>query len=243
MHMADALLSPSSDEVPSPTRQMRECARLLEKAARYVPSMEGLSERLTSARLELEDIAAEVATAAARIDVSPQRLEQVEDRLSLLYGLFQKYGATSVEELMSERDRLKGLVLDASSLTEEVEASRKALEDATKRHTALCDQLHAKRLAGAEPFAAAVEDAGIDAVLSAIEKIRASPFLKGANRKNWVVTFEWFVRPNNFPKVLEGNYDENGTAETVKTSNPFLAMLLEENCQGDGFPDNIRGTF
>ena len=155
---ADALLSPSSDEVPSPTRQMRECARLLEKAARYVPAMEGLSERLTSARLELEDIAAEVATAAARIDVSPQRLEQVEDRLSLLYGLFQKYGATSVEELMSERDRLKGLVLDASSLTEEVEASRKALEDATKRHTALCDQLHAKRLAGAEPFAAAVEE-------------------------------------------------------------------------------------
>ena len=155
---ADALLSPSSDEVPSPTRQMRECARLLEKAARYVPAMEGLSERLTSARLELEDIAAEVATAAARIDVSPQRLEQVEDRLSLLYGLFQKYGATSVEELMAERDRLKGLVLDASSLTEEVEASRKALEDATKRHTALCDQLHAKRLAGAEPFAAAVEE-------------------------------------------------------------------------------------
>ena len=155
---ADALLSPSSDEVPSPTRQMRECARLLEKAARFVPAMQPLAERLTSARLELEDIAAEVATAAARIDVSPQRLEQVEDRLSLLYGLFQKYGATSVEELMTERDRLKGLVLDASSLTEEVEASRKELEDATKKHTSLCDQLHAKRLAGAEPFAAAVEE-------------------------------------------------------------------------------------
>ena len=174
---ADALLSPSSDELPSPTRQMRECAKLLEKAARYVPAMEGLSERLTSARLELEDIAAEVATAAARIDVSPQRLEQVEDRLSLLYGLFQKYGATSVEELMAERDRLGSLVMDATSLCEDVETARKALEEASKRHTALCDQLHAKRLSGAAPFAAAVEELlhGLD-----LEKARFQVLLEDA---------------------------------------------------------------
>lgn len=174
---ADALLSPSSDELPSPTRQMRECAKLLEKAARYVPAMEGLSERLTSARLELEDIAAEVATAAARIDVSPQRLEQVEDRLSLLYGLFQKYGATSVEELMAERDRLGSLVMDATSLCEDVETARKALEEASKRHTALCDQLHAKRLSGAGPFAAAVEELlhGLD-----LEKARFQVLLEDA---------------------------------------------------------------
>lgn len=174
---ADALLSPSSDEIPSPTRQMRECAKLLEKAARYVPAMEGLSERLTSARLELEDIAAEVATATARIDVSPQRLEQVEDRLSLLYGLFQKYGATSVEELMAERDRLGSLVMDATSLCEDVETARKALEEASKRHSALCDQLHAKRLSGAGPFAAAVEELlhGLD-----LEKARFQVLLEDA---------------------------------------------------------------
>lgn len=155
---ADAILSPSEDDQASPARALRECARILEKAGRFIPSMLPLSERLASARLEVEDIAQEVADAAARTDVSPERLQQVEDRLSLLYGLFQKYGATSVEELIGERDRLASLVMDATGLQADVDAARKALDAAQKTHTALCDQLHAKRLAGSGPFAAAIEE-------------------------------------------------------------------------------------
>ena len=55
---------------------------------------------------------------------------------------------------------------------------------------------------------ARVREYGTEAVLQAIEKIRQSAFLRGQNAKGWVITFEWFVRPNNFPKVLEGNYDD-----------------------------------
>lgn len=154
---ADALLSPASEDLPSPARMLRESARLLEKAARFVPEMLPLSERLSSARLEVEDIADEVSATAARIDVSPQRLQQVEERLGLLYELFRKYGATSVEELMAERDRLGSLVMDATGLLADVEAARKALTAAENKHAALCEELHQKRLAGAGPFAAAVE--------------------------------------------------------------------------------------
>ena len=70
---------------------------------------------------------------------------------------------------------------------------------------------------------------GVDDVLEAIEKIRQSAFLKGQNAKGWVITFEWFVRPNNFPKVLEGNYDAYHNTPGKETANPFLAMLMEEN--------------
>lgn len=154
---ADALLSPSSDEIPSPEHQIRECAKLLEKASRFIPSMQALSERLSSARLELEDIAGEVASATARMDVSPERLQQVEDRLSLLYGLFQKYGATSVEELIGERDRLSALVKDATGLEADLDAARSAVSAAEDAHHKLCDELHARRAAGAGPFASAVE--------------------------------------------------------------------------------------
>ena len=70
---------------------------------------------------------------------------------------------------------------------------------------------------------------GVDDVLEAIEKIRQSAFLKGQNAKGWVITFEWFVRPNNFPKVLEGNYDTYHNTKGKETANPFLAMLMEEN--------------
>lgn len=51
-----------------------------------------------------------------------------------------------------------------------------------------------------------VSEYGADKVLEAIDKIKQSPFLLGQNNSGWTITFEWFVKPNNFIKVLEGNY-------------------------------------
>jgi predicted phage replisome organizer len=49
---------------------------------------------------------------------------------------------------------------------------------------------------------------GEEQVLKAIDNIRHSDFLQGKHDgKHWQITFDWFVLPNNFPKVLEGNYD------------------------------------
>ena len=46
---------------------------------------------------------------------------------------------------------------------------------------------------------------GIDAVLEAINLVSQSPFLLG-RVTDFVITFDWFVKPNNFIKVYEGNY-------------------------------------
>ena len=59
---------------------------------------------------------------------------------------------------------------------------------------------------------ARVREYGVDAVLEAIAKVRDSPFLKGQNSRNWVITFDWLIKPNNFIKVLEGNYDKEEKA-------------------------------
>lgn len=51
-----------------------------------------------------------------------------------------------------------------------------------------------------------INEYGQEKVLQAIDNIKKSQFLQGNNNKGWTITFEWFVRPNNFIKVLEGNY-------------------------------------
>lgn len=51
-----------------------------------------------------------------------------------------------------------------------------------------------------------INEYGLDKILEAIDKIKQSSFLLGQNKSGWTITFEWFVRPNNFVKVLEGNY-------------------------------------
>lgn len=153
---AQEMLSPDDDESSSPSRQLREAARQLEKAGRFIPSLDALAERLSSARLEIEDIAAEVESVNARTEASPSELQQVEDRLSLLYGLLQKYGAATVDELISQRDRLESLVLDATTLSEEVEKARQALQDATQKHLQLCEDLHARRERAVGPLSEAI---------------------------------------------------------------------------------------
>lgn len=75
-------------------------------------------------------------------------------------------------------------------------------------------------------LAARLKEYGLDDVLKAIEHIGQSDFLKGNNNKGWIITFDWFVRPNNFPKVLEGNY--NNAEASAYSSNPFLNLAKEE---------------
>ncbi len=43
--------------------------------------------------------------------------------------------------------------------------------------------------------------------MSVIQIAAKSDFLNGKNNKGWKVDFDWLFLPNNFPKVLEGNYD------------------------------------
>ena len=65
-----------------------------------------------------------------------------------------------------------------------------------------------------------IREYGIDEVLNAINNVRNSDFLRGENNRGWMITFDWFVKPNNFLKTLEGNYNkegQHGTRRTVTT--------------------------
>lgn len=73
-----------------------------------------------------------------------------------------------------------------------------------------------------------VQDYGADKVIEAIRRARASDFLHGKNNRGWAATYDWFIRPENFQKVLEGNYDNR------KRNRTFVDMYLEEMNGKDG---------
>ena len=56
---------------------------------------------------------------------------------------------------------------------------------------------------------ARIREHGEATVIEAIERIRNSDFLQGKNSRGWTITFDWFLLPSNFQKVLEGNYDNS----------------------------------
>lgn len=81
---------------------------------------------------------------------------------------------------------------------------------------------------------ARLKEYGLDAVIQAIWNVRLSSFLRGQNKDGWTITFDWFVRPNNFVKVLEGNYTDkegqqrqNARPEKESSASAFARMLRE----------------
>ena len=136
---------------------LKEARRQLEHAARFVPSVSQLCARLDSARIELSDIISEVEAEDSRIVLSRERLEAVEERLSLLYSLMKKHSCGTVEELIEVRERFSDSLYDSTALQEEIAAMEKNLEACRSEYSALCGLLHSSREAAAGPFGADIE--------------------------------------------------------------------------------------
>ena len=155
LNNCEDILAPADDRAPL-TAQLKEAEKQAGRAARFIPALEPLVQRLESARLELEDIADELGSANARIDVSPDRLEQVEDRMSLLYDLMKKHGVQTVGELIAERDRLSEALFDSTTQEERRVELEKELAKAEKVYAAAADTLHKAREKASEGFASAI---------------------------------------------------------------------------------------
>lgn len=98
----------------------------------YSPATE-LAERLESTYIELKDVSQEVSSQEEDVEFNPERLEEVNDRLNLIYTLQQKHRVTTVEELLA--------------LTEEYAAKLAAITSYDERIgelTILCDTLYNK---------------------------------------------------------------------------------------------------
>jgi hypothetical protein len=54
---------------------------------------------------------------------------------------------------------------------------------------------------------ARIREHGRDTFTEMIRRAAGSNFLKGENAKQWKATFDWMIKPNNFQKIIEGNYD------------------------------------
>jgi hypothetical protein len=66
---------------------------------------------------------------------------------------------------------------------------------------------------------ARLREYGSESIYDIIDRIRESDFLQGKHKgKPWVCTFDWVILPNNYPKVLEGNYANKSVTKEDKIS-------------------------
>ena len=56
---------------------------------------------------------------------------------------------------------------------------------------------------------ARIRENGTESLLEVLRNVKESPFLQGRNSHGWRADFDWIMRPSNYIKILEGNYNNN----------------------------------
>ena len=135
---------------------LKEASKLLLKAGRYVPAVSELAERVDSCRHELDDILSDAVSINSGIDLSQSRLEEVENRMSLIYSLMQKHSCSDVSELIALRDSLSESLSDTAILEEKREAVLRKIAEVETELNTVADSIHSARMAASGAFADAI---------------------------------------------------------------------------------------
>lgn len=90
------------------------------------------NERLKSDFIDIQDISSEIERYLNDVEINPARLEKVNERINLIYGLQQKHRLKSVGDLIKLRDELKYKLQKIESFEGEILSIKKELAESEK---------------------------------------------------------------------------------------------------------------
>ena len=124
----------SGDESGCITK-LRSALQYFRSAQKNYPQAQELTDRLDSCLIELKDIAETADNAQEEINYDPARLEQVNERLDLIYSLLKKHKKESIAQLLelagnirTRLDRSSSYEFEIEQLTIQTESARVEME-------------------------------------------------------------------------------------------------------------------
>jgi DNA repair protein RecN (Recombination protein N) len=87
----------------------------ISKIASFSKEYQVLADRITSIKIEMDDIVSELETANENVDFNPNEVEEINDRLQLLYNLQKKHYVNSNQELLLVFEELSDKVRQVAS--------------------------------------------------------------------------------------------------------------------------------
>ena len=137
-------------EMESVVQLIKQMSQKAHELSHLYPAIAEIAERLETDYIDLKDIADDVDSQAEEVQFDPQRLEQVEERLSLLYQLQKKHGCQNVAELIQLRDQLAERMLHIDGSDEEIEELEQQNRQLTAQATKCAAALTATRRRAAQ---------------------------------------------------------------------------------------------
>ena len=125
--------------------KMRRIAGELSSISNLIPKSNSLSDRINSAHIELKDISSEIRALMDNIEFVPSELQEINDRLDLLYSLEKKYRCEDIDGLISIRDNIKTTLSLIDNSEESIKTQKEIVARAKAKTQQHADNLSALR--------------------------------------------------------------------------------------------------
>lgn len=173
------------------------------------PDLEELGRRLESVFEELRDISTESGRVADQMEANPERLQEVDDRLALLFRLMQKHQAADLGELLELQAGFREKLEAFSQSHEEIERLSKELAALESELRERAERLSAKRKETAPHLAGRVADLLAEmsmphAVLQIAIREKDRPGPDGADQVQYLFTANKGSAPKPLKDVASG---------------------------------------
>ena len=117
----------------------------LSKIAPFSKEYQELSTRITSLKIELDDIITELEEANEHVEFDPLEATQINDRLQLIYNLQKKHAVNSIGDLLIILEDLSEKVSQVENADENIKQKKKEIEKVGSELDAIASKISEAR--------------------------------------------------------------------------------------------------
>ena len=125
---------------------LKEVKTAIQKISTFSNNYAVLFNRIDSLAIELKDIVAEMNQMAETVVYDPIQLENIQQKLQVIYSLQKKHQVTSVEELLKIQNELQNKVVSVTSLENQKDSLINTIETCTLELNELASKIHQNRI-------------------------------------------------------------------------------------------------
>jgi DNA repair protein RecN (Recombination protein N) len=133
-------------------QQLKTLLNQLQHFAAFHPRLPLLAERLQSVQIELSDIAGDLDQLNNEVQYSPERIQQLNERMSVGYKLLKKHGFKTTAELLQYKQLLNEKLQAVLNIDDAVNAKEKIITALTNESSALAARLSTERKKQVKPL-------------------------------------------------------------------------------------------
>jgi DNA repair protein RecN (Recombination protein N) len=149
--LAKAYFDLRESETPV-VQQLKILLNHLTAFSSYHPDLPALLQRLQSAQVELQDIADDVDRISNHINYDPEKIEQLNERLSLGYRLQKKHGVNSTAELIAIQQELEEKLQAVLNIEETIHQKEKETNSLLAEAKKAAEKITAGRIKQVKPL-------------------------------------------------------------------------------------------